>query len=97
MSIRSSSTRTCKDTVSGYPSLLADMCSSVDSKNSELPPYQEHKFIGREPEFQAEHPKLYTGSCHCGAVTFALKSKPLDDVELKEDNCSICVRVSHTS
>ncbi|GAB1317432.1 Glutathione-dependent formaldehyde-activating enzyme [Madurella fahalii] len=39
--------------------------------------------------------KLYTGSCHCGAVTVALMSKPLDetfDDEMIECNCSICVR-----
>lgn len=37
--------------------------------------------------------KLYTGGCECGAVQVALKSKPLNDIEIKEDNCSICVRV----
>ncbi|KXX83230.1 Centromere protein V [Madurella mycetomatis] len=39
--------------------------------------------------------KLYTGSCHCGAVTLALMSKPLDetfDGDIIECNCSICVR-----
>ncbi|CCF33092.1 hypothetical protein CH063_05349 [Colletotrichum higginsianum] len=36
--------------------------------------------------------KLYTGGCECGAVQVALKSKPLNDIEIKEDNCSICVR-----
>ncbi|KAH8899058.1 glutathione-dependent formaldehyde-activating enzyme [Thozetella sp. PMI_491] len=65
---------------------------SVDSKTSELPAYEEHKFTGTEPPFQGDDVKLYTGSCHCGAVTFAFKCKQLDQVELKEDNCSICVR-----
>lgn len=51
-------------------------------------------FSGSEPEFQGEDLKLYTGSCHCGLIRIALKSKPLPEVELKEDNCSICVRVS---
>ncbi|KAF6804245.1 glutathione-dependent formaldehyde-activating gfa [Colletotrichum sojae] len=39
--------------------------------------------------------KLYTGSCHCGAVTVALMSKPLDetfDELVAECNCSICMR-----
>ncbi|KAH0441256.1 glutathione-dependent formaldehyde-activating gfa [Colletotrichum camelliae] len=44
------------------------------------------------PEATEEHPKLYTGSCECGAVQLALRSKPLAEVEIKEDNCSICVR-----
>lgn len=41
--------------------------------------------------------KLYTGSCHCGAVTLAFMSEPLDETnenETAECNCSICVRVS---
>lgn len=37
--------------------------------------------------------KTYTGSCYCSAVFFAVKTPPLSQVEIKEDNCSICVRV----
>ncbi|KAK4239026.1 centromere protein V [Achaetomium macrosporum] len=39
--------------------------------------------------------KLYTGSCHCGAVTVAFQSKPLDetfDEPIVDCNCSICSR-----
>ncbi|KAL1841834.1 hypothetical protein VTJ49DRAFT_6511 [Mycothermus thermophilus] len=39
--------------------------------------------------------KPYTASCHCGAVTLALTSKPLDSTypEATVDcNCSVCVR-----
>ncbi|ROV93466.1 hypothetical protein VPNG_09633 [Cytospora leucostoma] len=36
--------------------------------------------------------KTYTGSCQCGAVAFAVRTPPLSQVEIKEDNCSICVR-----
>ncbi|GJN72613.1 glutathione-dependent formaldehyde-activating gfa [Purpureocillium lilacinum] len=39
--------------------------------------------------------KLYTGSCHCGAVTLAFMSKPLDETFTDltaECNCSICGR-----
>ncbi|KAF5502114.1 Centromere protein V [Colletotrichum aenigma] len=39
--------------------------------------------------------KLYTGSCHCGAVNLAFMSEPLDetnDNETADCNCSICVR-----
>lgn len=38
----------------------------------------------------------FTGSCHCGALTVAVTSKPLEnnpDVRLVECNCSICERV----
>ncbi|KAJ4387452.1 hypothetical protein N0V93_008044 [Gnomoniopsis smithogilvyi] len=41
--------------------------------------------------------KLYTGSCQCGAVAFAVKTAPLEKIEIKEDNCSICVRRAATS
>ncbi|KAL6791288.1 Mss4-like protein [Trichoderma sp. SZMC 28013] len=55
-----------------------------------LPP--EHK--GEIPP-NVEGGQLYTGSCHCGAVTVAISCKPLD--ELNEGvvvvcNCSICTR-----
>ncbi|KAJ6625094.1 Mss4-like protein [Mycena sp. CBHHK59/15] len=42
--------------------------------------------------------KVYGGSCHCGAVTFALKSpgrldeKGLEGVSVQECDCSICIR-----
>ncbi|KAM0809093.1 putative Mss4-like protein [Seiridium cardinale] len=36
--------------------------------------------------------KTYQGSCTCGAVFLTLKTKPLTEVEIKEDNCSTCVR-----
>ncbi|KAK9441369.1 glutathione-dependent formaldehyde-activating enzyme [Metarhizium brunneum] len=53
----------------------------------------EHK--GAEPSANIEGGKLYKGGCHCGAVTVAVMSKPLD--ETFEDgglecNCSICER-----
>ncbi|KAI1382959.1 uncharacterized protein F4822DRAFT_434887 [Hypoxylon trugodes] len=53
------------------------------------------KFTGQEPSAQIEGAKLYTGSCHCGAITLALKSKPIDstyDENLLDCNCSICIR-----
>jgi hypothetical protein len=46
----------------------------------------------------AEEHKLYTGSCHCGAVTISLRSKPIDETfkGTAECNCSICGRVRST-
>jgi len=38
--------------------------------------------------------KLYTGNCHCGDVSIAVKTKPIPEIEVKQDNCSICSRVS---
>ncbi|ODA76033.1 hypothetical protein RJ55_08315 [Drechmeria coniospora] len=56
--------------------------------------YVEPEYKGSLPA-QVEGCKLYTGSCHCGAVGLALMSKPLDetyDDRLVECNCSICER-----
>ncbi|KAF8856524.1 hypothetical protein BDZ45DRAFT_715374 [Acephala macrosclerotiorum] len=36
--------------------------------------------------------KVYTGGCHCGAVSLAPRSSLLSKVRVKEDNCSICRR-----
>ncbi|QYS95996.1 hypothetical protein H0G86_003260 [Trichoderma simmonsii] len=55
-----------------------------------LPP--EHK--GEIPP-NVEGGQLYTGSCHCGAVTVALSCKPLDESNegvVVVCNCSICSR-----
>ncbi|KAI1861460.1 uncharacterized protein JN550_010840 [Neoarthrinium moseri] len=50
------------------------------------------KLTEAEPAVDAEGLKLYTGSCTCGSISLTLKTKPLPEVEVKEDNCSICVR-----
>jgi hypothetical protein len=36
--------------------------------------------------------KIYTGSCHCGAVTLALRNKALPQEQLIDCDCSICGR-----
>ncbi|KAI2624252.1 glutathione-dependent formaldehyde-activating enzyme [Hypoxylon sp. NC1633] len=59
-------------------------------------PYEPVQFTGPEPKAAIEGGKLYTGSCHCGAVKLALKSKPLDKTfteRVVECNCSICNRL----
>ena len=57
-------------------------------------PKPAHK--GSLPTVDFQGGKTYTGSCHCGALTVAIVSKPLEnnpDVRLAECNCSICERV----
>lgn len=46
---------------------------------------------------EGEH--IYGGSCHCGAVTYSLKSKALtrDGPKVATCDCSICVRVRYTA
>jgi hypothetical protein len=67
---------------------------SYDGWNLSQPLYDPPGFTGELPKFEGYGLKIYTGSCHCGAVTLAVKTKPFPDVEVKEDNCSICQRVS---
>ncbi|KAJ3176253.1 hypothetical protein HDU87_005468 [Geranomyces variabilis] len=51
---------------------------------------------GSLPALDGKDLKLYYGSCHCGKVQIVLRSKPLSQVEVKEDDCSICIRVGYT-
>lgn len=51
--------------------------------------------LGENPppaQLEGDNIKLYNGSCACGAVAFSVKTPPLTEVEIKEDNCSICRR-----
>lgn len=66
-------------TTSSSPDLPVNLVQALSQKDPAL------KLDGNE--------KLYTGSCQCGAVAFAVKTAPLNEIEVKEDNCSICVRV----
>ncbi|KAI1102734.1 hypothetical protein F4804DRAFT_312075 [Jackrogersella minutella] len=62
---------------------------------SSPPTWHPTQFTGRDPPAEIENAKVYTGGCHCGAITIALKSKPIDstyDEKLLECDCSICIR-----
>ncbi|KAK0613179.1 glutathione-dependent formaldehyde-activating enzyme [Immersiella caudata] len=57
--------------------------------------YQPPTYSGPEPSASDDNAKMYYGSCHCGAVTLALKTTPLDKEypgTVIECNCSICNR-----
>ncbi|KAK0642861.1 glutathione-dependent formaldehyde-activating enzyme [Cercophora newfieldiana] len=59
------------------------------------PPYEPPTYSGPEPSAKVENAHMYHGSCHCGAVTLALKSPPLDKDypgKVVDCNCSICGR-----
>ncbi|KAF4874903.1 Centromere protein V [Colletotrichum siamense] len=61
--------------------------------------YTPHAHKGSKPA-EFEGGKAYTGSCHCGDVTFAVFSNPMDETWVGEGlmggivecNCSICAR-----
>lgn len=64
------------------------------------PPYEPKPYSGPEPEADIEDGVMHHGSCHCGAITIALKSKPfeklsetVDEDRIVECNCSFCTRV----
>jgi hypothetical protein len=62
---------------------------SFDGKKLD-PVYEAPAFSGPEPS-AVDDGKLYTGSCHCGAVTFAINVEPIETAA--DCNCSICQRV----
>ena len=50
-------------------------------------------FSGPDPTAIVKNPKIYTGSCHCGAVMISMKTKEwLHDGNeyIQEYDCSIC-------
>lgn len=64
------------------------------------PLYSPPVYRGPEPSVEVENGQTYHGSCHCGAVTLAVKlKKPLEAYDISNDeerivecNCSICAR-----
>ncbi|KAK3390567.1 Mss4-like protein [Podospora didyma] len=66
------------------------------------PQYDVPTYTGPEPpaKFESGPGHTYHGSCHCGAVTLALKMEtPLDHTykgQVIECNCSICRRAGYT-
>ncbi len=60
---------------------------------SDLQPQYQPPETSQEPEDAEDGLKLYHGNCHCGAVTYTVKTKPLDDIEVMSCNCSLCSRV----
>ncbi|KAK0101969.1 hypothetical protein ONS95_001222 [Cadophora gregata] len=59
------------------------------------PKYKPHLYTGPEPTAEFENAKVYTGSCHCGAVGMAMKTAgPLakSGQHIEECDCSICAR-----
>ncbi|PMD54089.1 uncharacterized protein K444DRAFT_598507 [Hyaloscypha bicolor E] len=62
-------------------------------------------FAAVEPQYKAppfpSHPdadnlqpdqKICNGNCHCGAVAYAVKTKPLEEQKVMSCNCSLCSR-----
>ncbi|KAH8820097.1 hypothetical protein F5884DRAFT_658441 [Xylogone sp. PMI_703] len=64
------------------------------------PQFTPHKFTGELPTHDfGENTKLYTGGCHCGAVTVAFKTDgpiPTSKERVMECDCSICMRNGST-
>ncbi|KAH7325013.1 glutathione-dependent formaldehyde-activating enzyme [Stachybotrys elegans] len=59
-------------------------------------PYVHPPHTGGQPKVDVDSERIYTGGCHCGALTVAVASKPLDetfDGMLNQCNCSICEHI----
>ncbi|TQN72077.1 Centromere protein V [Colletotrichum shisoi] len=59
------------------------------------PKYEPPVHQGPNPTAEVEGGKLQTGSCHCGAVTVAVVSKPINETyegQVIECDCRICER-----
>lgn len=60
-------------------------------------PHQAPVHKGELPAVQVEGGVTYTGSCHCGKLTLAVNTKPIDEtyeMSVFVCNCSVCERVS---
>ena len=55
----------------------------------QTPSFPAHPDAGTLPADQ----KIYNGNCHCGAVTYAVKTTPLEEQKVMNCNCSLCSRV----
>ncbi|KAK6958453.1 hypothetical protein Daesc_001254 [Daldinia eschscholtzii] len=81
--------------VKGDPTTLSNYTFGGVKHQAIPPPWTPPKFTGPEPPAEIEAAKIHTGGCHCGAVTLAIKSKPIDstyDGLIMECDCSICTR-----
>lgn len=59
-------------------------------------PYQPPKDFPALKTEVDEGLKLYHGNCHCGAITWTVKHKSLEEAEVTACNCSWCRRASPT-
>ena len=57
-----------------------------------VPPFPAHS----DADSLQPDQKIYNGNCHCGAVTYAVKTKPLEEQKVMSCNCSLCTRVRPT-
>ncbi|KAI1334981.1 glutathione-dependent formaldehyde-activating enzyme [Xylariaceae sp. FL0016] len=72
-----------------------DLDISTTDGASLQPAREPPHFPGPAPSAPVDGGRTYTGSCHCGAVTLALATKPLDSTyedRIIECDCSICMR-----
>ncbi|KAL2060915.1 hypothetical protein VTL71DRAFT_8967 [Oculimacula yallundae] len=59
------------------------------------PKYAPHSYSGPEPTADIKDAKVYSGTCHCGAVGLAMKTAgplPTAGQHIEECECSICAR-----
>lgn len=80
------------------PSLDMYALSTYKSKMANVPPFYTHPTLPtalldrlkKRQEHYSYETEVYTGSCHCQAVTFGVVAKPMKDEEVCVCTCSIC-------
>ncbi|OHX01173.1 glutathione-dependent formaldehyde-activating enzyme [Colletotrichum incanum] len=77
------------DSSGGIEPYAGSLCSVENASTA-----QPTKFLGTLPDVTGDDLKFYTGGCDCGVVQIAVGTKSLYDADIKEDNCSICIRNS---
>lgn len=55
--------------------------------------YQPPQPLTQEKDDVEDELKIYNGNCHCGAVDYTVKTKPLTEQKVMSCNCSLCSRV----
>jgi len=73
--------------------------NAIEYKGSELgDPYDRPQYEAAELKKDLKDgQKIYTGSCHCGAVKVGVRTKPFSEQTAIECNCSLCNRNGYVS
>ncbi|KAG9242421.1 Mss4-like protein [Calycina marina] len=73
------------------PELTVDTFPGISLESSYIPPASFPSLALTSLDIEAGLVK-YQGACHCGGVTYAVKTRPLEEIKVMQCNCSLCSR-----